>query len=180
MQPSPFIELRSGQRFQPLEPIVHHISIEDVAYGLSHQFRFSGHSSYTVAEHSVRVSEYLESRGCSKAVCLWGLLHDASEGLGLPDLASPVKNSPAFAFYREAEARLMRAVCFRFGLPLEEPPAVREADLRLLATEAKSLMPFQPENWAQLKYPPLDIEIVPWSSEVARKKFISRYLKVCE
>ncbi len=176
-----FIETFTGKRFRPLEPDPLQICVEDIAHALSNQCRFSGHVivHYSVAEHSVRVSELLESWGCSRMLQTWGLLHDASEAY-LVDIPSPLKSSPAFFEYRAAEARLMVAVCKRFGLPIAEPERVRTADGVLLATEARDLMPFRPEHWAGVRDTPLPDSIVPWSHETAERNFLQRFWKVSE
>jgi hypothetical protein len=56
---TPFIETFSGKTLKLLAPIWADIRIDDIAHGLSNQGRFSGHTRhfYSVAEHSVRVSE---------------------------------------------------------------------------------------------------------------------------
>jgi hypothetical protein len=176
---SPFIETASGKRFAPLTPAVADICPGDIAHALSNQCRFSGHvrTFYSVAEHSVRVSELLEAWGCGRVIQLWGLLHDASEAY-LVDLPSPLKNDPAFGAYRDAERTLMEAVCERFDLPVDEPAAVRRADLVLLATEARDLMPFTPEYWSKLTEEPLATKVVPWDSVTAERNFLRRFLKV--
>lgn len=176
-----FIELRSGRSFRPLEPVIADICIDDIAHSLSHQCRFSGHTRehYSVAEHCVRVSELLERWGADRSVQMWGLLHDASEAY-LVDIPMPLKVHEDFAPYRAAEARLMRAVCFRFGLNPVEPAAVKVADMTLLATEARDLMPHRPEHWAKLECRPLPERIVPWGAETAKRNFLARYSKVAE
>lgn len=179
---SPFIELRSGRRFTPLEPVVADICIDDIAHALSHQCRFSGHTRvhYSVAEHSVRVSELVEAWGHDRYVQLWALLHDASEAY-LVDLPMPIKNDPTIGdAYKKIEARVMRAVCDRFGLLSHEPPQVRDADMVLLATEARDLMPFRPEHWAKLSHAPLLSQIEPWSHETSRRNFIARFTRIAE
>lgn len=171
-----FIETVSGRRFRPLVPEVGEIVIGDIAHALSQQCRFSGHTCvpYSVAEHSVRVAELLQRWGCSRMVQLWGLLHDASEAY-LVDIPSPLKNTNAFAAYREAESRLMSAVCVRFGLPVEEPRVVRFADAELLATEARDLMPYLPEHWFGLTGTPLVETIKPWHATSAKREFLALF-----
>jgi 5'-deoxynucleotidase YfbR-like HD superfamily hydrolase len=175
------IETHSGRHFSPLTPVVSDICIDDIAHALANQCRFSGHTRvhYSVAEHSVRVSELLEEAGFGRDIILWGLLHDASEAY-LVDLPTPLKRDPRFAFYREAERELMRAICQRFGMSEHEPQAVADADAILLATEARDLMPYTLEYWAKLTHEPLEEMITPWMPEQAKRNFISRYLKVCE
>lgn len=182
MSASPFIELRSGRRFTPLDPVAADICIDDVAHALSHQCRFSGHTRvhYSVAEHSVRVSELVEVWGCSRYTQLWALLHDASEAF-LVDLPQPLKAHETLGpAYRAAEAKVMEAVCDRFGLAHAEPPKVREADMVLLATEARDLMPFRPEHWSKLTHAPLPDTLVPWMPEIARHNFIARFTRIAE
>lgn len=175
--PPAFIETRSGRRFQPLEPIVADIDIEDIAHALSNQCRFSGHvrRHYSVAEHCVRVAQLLARWGQPVGVQRWGVLHDAAE-YALVDLPQPLKRHPDFEPYRRAEARLMLAICERFGLDPIEPEIVRKADRVLLATEARDLMPFRPEHWQQqLTEAPLEYTIYPWSPEYARRVFLETF-----
>lgn len=145
-----------------MSPVTADICIEDIAHALSNQCRFAGHTRwhYSVAQHSAVVCLYLATEGYSPIVQLWGLLHDASEAY-LVDLPSPLKHSPEFLPYRVAEGELMLCICEKFGLPYDEPPAVKDADERALADEAAALMMFNPDHWKQLKYRPtasLDIE----------------------
>jgi hypothetical protein len=171
-----FIETHTGRRFRPLEPDPAEIDVRDIAHALSHQCRFSGHviAYYSVAEHSVRVAELLALRGLPRWVQLWGLLHDASEAY-LVDIPSPLKCTPVFEAYREAEARLMLAVCVRFRMQLEEPAAVKTADADLVATEARDLMPFVAPHWVGLTGTPLLQTIKPWHSSSAKREFLAAY-----
>jgi len=173
----PFIETFTGHTFAPLAPNSVDIWIEDIAHALSNQGRFSGHTRfrYSVAEHSVRVSELLAGAGKPVPVQLWGLLHDASEAY-LVDLPTPLKVHPKFAdVYRRAEKRVMRAVCQRFGLPFREPTAVREADARLLATEVRDLMHGDRSYWKKITATPVHERIRPWGADVAKYEFLRRF-----
>lgn len=171
-----FIETFLGERFQPLDPELERIWIEDIAHALGNQCRFSGHvrEFYSVAEHCVRVSRLLESLGEDEDVQLWGLMHDASEAY-LVDIPAPLKKDAFGAEYRRAEDRLMFAVCERFGLPYLEPRSVRLADATLLATEARDLMPFKKEHWCDLNVEPLAERIKPVAPAVAKRLFIERF-----
>jgi len=84
-----FLPTCSGRRVHLLNPSPDEIAIEDIAHALSHACRFAGHvpSYYSVAQHSVLVSELLDER-----TALWGLLHDASEAY-LHDLTRPLKRA---------------------------------------------------------------------------------------
>jgi 5'-deoxynucleotidase YfbR-like HD superfamily hydrolase len=173
----PFIETYTGLTFKPLAPIFSDIKIQDIAHALANQCRFSGHVRfrYSVAEHSVRVSELLEAWGFFRPVQLWGLLHDASEAF-LVDLPSPLKfHSTIGKPYLRAEKRLMRAVCARFGLPAKEPDAVRRADRVLLATEVRDLMHGRRPYWKKIEAKPLAERIRPWPEDVAEHEFLRRF-----
>lgn len=176
-----FIETRSGRRFEPLNPDPDQLAITDIAHALSHQCRFSGHTQihYSVAEHSVRVADLLRSRGAPVELVLAGLMHDASEAY-LVDLPSPIKSDPRFSFYRTAELRLMDVIAKHFGFSRawkNHQKEIRDADLTLLATEARDLMAYRPEHWdvKQLPCAPLPTRIIPWSIESARGAFYCRF-----
>jgi hypothetical protein len=125
----------SGGRFYPLDPRPEDVVPEDVAHALSLLCRFTGHvkTFYSVGEHCLNVS-YL----VPPADALAGLLHDAAEAY-ISDLSSPIKHSPEFRFYREAEDRILAAVYERFGLSPRIPSSVEEADHRIVHTEAAVL-----------------------------------------
>lgn len=112
---------------------------------------------------------------------LWGLLHDAAEAY-LGDLPRPIKHMPELQSvlqpYRDAEKRVQNAICERFGLPLAEPPIVKEADTLLLTTEARDLMaPLHPD-WTHKPengYPIGPEEIFPVGWRAARHMFMKRF-----
>ncbi len=139
-----WIHTYTGKKFYPIKPNPEDICIEDIAHALSLQCRFTGHTKYfySVAQHSLLVSLILRDQDRPNSVCLWGLLHDASEAY-LIDVARPVKHLPEFATYREAETRLMLAISSKFGLDdkvLGTADAVHEADQMALSIEAHQLM----------------------------------------
>ncbi len=98
---------------------------------------------------------------------LAGLLHDAAEAF-LGDVARPLKN--LLPDYRRLEAQITPIVLQRFGLPRDLPEAVKEADLVLLATEQRDLMPAHDDEWALLRnVTPLENRIqVIWSPKNGR------------
>jgi hypothetical protein len=109
------------------------IELQDIAHGLSNLCRFSGQARfYTVAGHSILVSEWIEQNGGTPQEALWGLLHDASEAY-ITDMPMPVKIfCPQ---YYAIEKNFMKAICIRFGLPEKQPAIVYRADHALLAKE---------------------------------------------
>ena len=85
-----FLPTCTGRRVHIAAPLPEEIDVEDIAHALSHTCRFAGHVPvyYSVAQHSVLVSELIEGRRAA----LWGLLHDASEAY-LHDLTRPLKRA---------------------------------------------------------------------------------------
>lgn len=164
-----WMHVKSGP-FWPLDPRPEEIHIEDAAHALAHVCRFGGHVKffYSVAQHAVAVSHL-----CEPQDALWGLLHDASEAY-IGDMVRPLKRQACFSGYVEAEERLMRAVCDRFGLPYEMPASVAVADEIMLATEARDLKGVDLETWT-VKQPPTEARIMAWSSGYAKWMFLQRF-----
>lgn len=145
--------------------------IQDIAHSLSMQCRFNGHTKefYSVAQHSVYVSEVADEKDA-----LWGLLHDATEAY-LCDIPKPLKMMKEFSFYKEAENKLMVKVAEHFGL--EEkimPESVHNADLILLITEKRDLMPDNIWGW-EFEIPTMEDKIVPLPPAEAKKLFLDRF-----
>jgi 5'-deoxynucleotidase YfbR-like HD superfamily hydrolase len=113
----------------PCNPEPADICIEDIAHALPQICRFTGHASvfYSVAQHSLWVSEWLANRGASPLLQLAGLLHDASEAY-LSDLNTPAKRQ--LRDYLAAEERVQGAIAEAFGLPFEilKCRTVKDAD----------------------------------------------------
>lgn len=173
----------TGRLVDPLNLKASDISITDIAHALARIGRFTGHTSgdhaYSVAQHSVYVSEFLPPE-----LRLWGLLHDASEAY-LNDIARPLKYSQDFAGYHEFERRAQLAVCLHFGLPVDQPPEVKVADTVLLATEFRDLMGAFCETAyyrevSQKMPSPLPRKITPWPAYVAEEQFLQRFLSLTE
>ena len=169
-----WIETISGVKFDILQPHPDMVRIEDIAHALSHQCRFTGHTSrfYSVSEHSMHVAWL-----CPTEDALWGLLHDASEAY-IADLARPVKHmTPVGEPYRIIEDRIMKAVCARFNLIPEMPGSVKRADGQMLFVEKKQLMPGVPwgNDWG------VDLSLLPevtlecYEPKVAKEMFLSVY-----
>lgn len=162
------IRLRSGRMFDPLNPDPKQITIEDIAYGLAGQFRYAGHSRFTVAQHSVLGARYLGN----DPAALPFLLHDAEEGLGLPDLSRPVKHDPRFSFYVNSGYILQDAIWFRFNIRMSDHAAqVKFIDDAMLRTEQAQLFGRIPRPDEVI----LPIKIEVWSPERAEEEFLQTY-----
>ena len=166
-----WINTYTGRQFWPLDPRVEDVDIEDIAHALSLQCRFTGHvrSFYSVAQHCVLVAECVP-----ESDRLWALLHDAPEAY-LIDLARPVKQASEMRGYRDAEDRLMHVIADRFGLVGDIPASVKDADNRMLMTEAHSLMKMHPQWLVDAPWQPYPVTITPWLSGIARSRFLNRF-----
>lgn len=161
-----------GRVFYPLDPRPEEIYIDDIAHALARQCRFAGHvltDHYSVAQHSVLVSELLGDEDRELALC--GLLHDATEAY-LVDVPTPVKKF--LLQYQEYEERLWEAISERFGLPEYLPYQVHQADLAMLMAEKRDLMPAGSPPW-EVECAPAPEPIEPWSVQYAENEFMTRF-----
>ena len=162
-----------GQYFDFLQPDTCVFGLHEVAHALSNICRFTGHvrTFYSVAQHSVLVSHLVPSEHA-----LAGLLHDAAEAF-IGDVSRPLKE--LLPDYKVIEKRVEAVVFARFGLPAELPPEVTHADIRLLATERRDLMPKHASAWEVLRgHPPLDTVIRPLEPKAAYNAFRLRFVQI--
>jgi hypothetical protein len=153
-----------------MSPSAEDIDICDIAHALSNTCRFTGHcrTFYSVAQHSVLVSKIMPEQDAK-----WGLMHDASEAY-LTDIAKPIKC--LLSNYAQAEETLMKCVAERFGLPWPMPQSVHLADITLLATEKRDLMPPGNRHWTCLDgITPLTDVIEPWEPREAERMFMGHF-----
>jgi len=138
----PDILTNSGLYFNFYQPEPGMVDIHDIAHGLSHVCRFAGQCNrfYSVAEHSVYVSQVLPPH-----LQLYGLLQDAAEAY-VGDVTAPLKK--LLINYKPIEERAQKAILDRFGLLHIPYPEIKQADLRMLATEQAQLMPPHDDEWA--------------------------------
>lgn len=161
----------SGRHFDFADPQPDQIDIRDICRALSCEARFNGHTRrfYSVAQHSAHVSEIVPPEHA-----LEGLLHDASEAY-CKDIPMPLKLM--LPDYRAIERRVDAAIRARFGLPAQCSAAVKLADVTLLATERRDLMPIDGSEWEILRgVEPLPQAIKAQSQAEAQMTFWSRWL----
>ncbi len=81
-------------------------------------------------------------------------------------------------YYRGFEDVIWGRVCERFGLGIDLPTTVHQADLIALATERRDLMPPDPVPWDFLVgIEPAPERIRPWSPTEARKRSMNPTFK---
>lgn len=143
----------SGRYLDLLDPDGYVYGIEEIAQALSQICRFGGHTRrhYSVAQHCVHVSCHVPAEDA-----LAGLLHDAAEAY-VGDVTQPLKM--LLPEYRAIEQRIERAILRQFGIEAI-PESVHRADLILLATERRDLMPATADTWPCLDgVEPLDVSL---------------------
>lgn len=165
------ILIHSGRYFDLIDCDTNTFVIEDIAQALSNICRFTGHTRefYSVAQHSVLCSLLVPP-----ADALAALLHDAAEAF-IGDVSRPLKQM--LPDYRAVERRIEKAVFTRLGVRLPLPDSVKHADLVMLATEQRDLMPAHNDRWLILRgIEPRPERINPWSPKFARWAFLDRYM----
>lgn len=162
----------TGRRVDFADPQPDAIDIIDIANGLSKQCRFSGQcrAHYSVAQHCVLVSAIVPRQAAMAA-----LLHDAAEAY-MHDMPSPLKQMlPEF---QTIERRLQDAIHVHFGVQIsdDDRQAIAHADLVMLATERRELMPHDDEPWPTLAgIQPLMDRVFPWDHNRAWREFLERF-----
>ena len=169
--PEPWIHVFSGGPVDLGAPKEDQIHLPDIAWALAHLCRFVGHTKrfYSVAEHSVHTSKMVP-----KEEALRGLLHDAAEAY-VGDMSAPLKHLPELSGYRRVEERVQKVIEARFGISTAMTMAVREADLRILATEMAQLFGEPPRSW-DLPFPAYPrLKLPCWEPEKANFEFLARW-----
>ncbi len=150
-----------------LNPSPLDIEIEDIAHGLSFVARWNGQTvgdfPYSVAEHSVLVSEMLAlfRPRADRRWRLAALLHDAPEYV-IGDMVGPAKSSVGPG-YAKMDERLTVAIHQRFGLPAKLPPemtrAIKRVDKHSARLEAEQLAGFSKREADRLFGKPLSADL---------------------
>jgi 5'-deoxynucleotidase YfbR-like HD superfamily hydrolase len=133
---NPAIMTYTGALFDLVAPTADMVRIEDIAHATSQLCRFTGHTQhyYSVAQHCVLVSYLVKGKPRLKFA---GLMHDAQEAY-VNDIASPLKR--CLPGYKKMENVIERVITEKYGLRFPMPQAVKDADRKALALEAKKFM----------------------------------------
>ena len=165
-------ETVSGCIIYPWHPNPVLINIRDIAHALSNICRFGGHCSsfYSVAQHSVLVSQVVSPENA-----LMGLMHDATEAY-LSDVVRPLKKG--LPEYSKLEGQWEKAIFSAFGITGDHAE-IKEADNHILSLEIKAFVRSKGEGWPDFSSKRMESPtIVPWTPDVAREKFMQRWLEL--
>ncbi|MBZ9984902.1 hypothetical protein LB521_27600 [Mesorhizobium sp. BR-1-1-8] len=170
----PYVLADTG-RFYPFDPRPEDVRIQDIAHGLAMSSRYNGAGRryYSTAEHSVLIANWIWWHA-SAVEALCGLLHDAPEPLsGFGDVLRPVKDRAPII--KETETDIWRrAIAPAFGLPLELPAIVHEADSRIIADEMAANMSDVDPSYRD----PLGVELQFWTPDEAEENFLKTFVQL--
>ena len=201
-----WIQTLAGRKVYPLDPRPEDVDVPEMAHALSHLCRYNGHVPhfYSVAQHSVHVSEAVEAtcatcrgdgqvagvvcgrcagRGKDVRLQLVALLHDLPEAY-LGDVIRPIKKGGGVTTrYEEAEQRWGLCIGKHLDIPglgellADLPEEVKIADDRVLLAEKRDLRArgLTDESWSVRPYPPWGGTVEPWLSTDAYRQFMERY-----
>ncbi|UPR55298.1 hypothetical protein ITG09_24295 (plasmid) [Vibrio cyclitrophicus] len=160
------IVLSNGDLHRFCKPFI--ADIESIAFALAHINRYTGHvGQYSVAQHCVMVSQQLPEE-----LKLSGLLHDATEAY-VGDVSKPLK--VLLPEYQKIEQWYHDQIDQQFNVTTEHP-AIKDADLRMLITEAKAFgLPLDEFPKAE----PFNIEFERWTPEQAQRIFLTCFNAYC-
>lgn len=171
----------TGKIFDLLNPKPEMVCIEDIAHALAYICRYTGHTRefYSVAQHCVLMAKNPDLPGDP----LLKLLHDAGETY-TGDIAKPWKQlltvSQLHIPVSEFEQGIQDVIGLALGVDLSHSAEVKIADIRMMATEIRDLMPKmpQPQIWNIDVDSPIQKIIFPWKPDYAEQAFLKCYHKL--
>lgn len=145
-----YMHMADGGKYYPFAPRAEDIHIDTIAHHLACAGRWNGATQhptnpdrifYSVAEHSVYVSEYMEHELERPDLALQALLHDAPEYV-VGDMIRPMKYSTVFHEpFKAVEELNEKVINAKFGLPFPLDPLVKLADEAVCTAEANQIVP---------------------------------------
>ena len=145
------------------------------AVTLSRLQRFWGQcrESYTVAQHCLSMVEMFKG---DEEMQKWAIGHEIYEALTGMDVPSPIKHSPAYRPYLEAEDKALLMFAEIYGLNPPMPKSIKVADKEIMVMEAEALMPYNPEvNWRDISQPKGTLYKLGASEEEIKKDFLLKW-----
>lgn len=150
-----YMHTSTGRKYWPFDPRTNEVEIGAIAHHLATEARYGGATQhpkhrdrifFSVAEHSVLTSLYVEFDLKEPEHALEALLHDASEAF-IGDLIRPLKYDPEFrAPFQKVEVRNETVIGQTFNLIYPYPEAVKKADEAVCAAEVEQIVPKDPSD----------------------------------
>lgn len=186
-----YMHSAGGKKVYPFAMTVEQVDIVTIARHLACQSRWLGATqhrflhdriSYSVAEHSVYVSDFVARELGRPDLAFEALMHDAAEAY-IGDMIRPLKYSPAFHdTFKALELKVEKVIAEKFHLPFPMSPEIKPADDAVCMAEWEQIVPRNPdEQWGKdvikagtiVKAAPIGIAMLsPWD---AYKMFMSRF-----
>ncbi len=177
----PWMQTYTGGAFFLADPHEREVKVADIAHALANTARYNGHTRelYSVAQHAVVISEWLEEDGWPLDVCYAGLHHDSAEAY-TGDVPSYLKHIvPEFKIVeRRVEAAVMDALGFHMADGVGA--IIKNYDMIALATECRDILgPNRSEfTWGNMPSPRRGIVLVPWAPKLAENVFLDRHAEL--
>lgn len=193
----PYCQLFDGSAFYFADPpstLAKTINIKNIATGLAQECRWAGAAlkKERVAEHCVLLTRYARTQGHSDAVQFALLMHDAPEGLGVRDVANPIKRfmrelagggaEGAVSAYDFVENNVMSAIAIRYGIDTspETMAIVKDYDFRIMWDERQAgVIAYNPELLFWGDPNPLGVNVEFWVESKARASFLREFNRLC-
>jgi hypothetical protein len=154
------IKLKSGRLFDFARPDATPLQIEDIAWALARERRYSNQSplAITVAQHSCDAVMLDFVQKHSREVQRGILLHDASEAV-MRDIAAPLK--ALLPDYRALEKKIQASILRGLGVTPAPPSLIERVDAELREWEMGRLWDPSPCHLYQI-----------WGEDRARSEFL--------
>jgi hypothetical protein len=176
----PWMQTYTGRAFFLQAPSPADVHIVDIAHSLGHTCRYSGHTlrHYSVAQHGVLVSRWMEDDGHPPSWCFAGLHHDSPEAY-IGDQTSQVKQ--LIPEFRALDRQIEEVIDARFGINRTDTmrKVIKEYDFIALATEKRDMMGENQSEcvWGDLPEPH-PARIIPKTCDRAVEMFLRRHTEL--
>lgn len=152
-----FMHTAGGKKVYPYAMTVDQVDIKTISRHLACQSRWLGATehrflkdriSYSVAEHSVYVSDFVARELGRPDLAFDALMHDAAEAY-IGDMIRPLKYSPDFHdVFKALEDKVERVIAQKFHLTYPFAPEIKIADNAVCMAEWEQIVPRNPdEQW---------------------------------
>lgn len=179
------LETVTGKKFDVLNPKSEMVSLDDIAWSLSRQSRFNGHTipviPFSVAQHSIHVAEYVAKRYDLSLVPA-ALMHDAAEAY-ISDIPSPIKHIPEVrTVIKKLELNILDVIFEALDISWPDESGwecIEYADMYCRRVEAYQFMYSRGNDWEGLPEVSL-LDLQKFEEPMASVEVYERFLKYWE